>query len=828
MNKPSIPETGNNSTANFAEQYVKIGFALCPIPPVNGKPTKGPRVDGWNTPENAITSPAAARQYWEQHPSHNMGCIHGFSSPPTVAFDIDDVELTKLVFEGLGIDLDELTAGAPGTVGKPGRAKAWFKLPEELQGKVLSVVKLATADNKAVFELRTGRVQDVLPPSIHPDTGRPYEWKGPSPRDGFPELPAPLADMLQHWDKWKDTLESILPGWAPPQPARPAPRPAQGDGIIQQFNARYRVEEILERNGYKQKGKKWLSPTSETKAPGVSILPDGNVYSHHASDPLNDGRPHDPFDTARILEHGGDWKAATRDAAQQLGIEYRPPAPPPAQTSGEPARPQAWGKIQPLPEHGGEEQAAYPFESLPKALQRAALESARFQKVPVISPATIALSFLAVAIGKKAKISERDGLEHYPALFFSLIASSGERKSPPFKLLARPFERWIADNSGNQETATRRANAKNIVIDSAISALKQKAKKSDDLELISLEIADLESKRIAPPPSLRMFTTDITEQRLFQRMEEHNGEFAVLSGEGRQVFDNILGKYSGDGKTGDGIYLAGISGDTITRDRVGSGDGPEEGAIVTPCLNVCVMVQPDKYMEVARHPNLRASGALARIWAAWLPSLVGTRIEEKGESGLIENELAAYDKIIYDLLNAPLQENPHHARLSVDATEARRVLFNQIENLQGADKLLFDVRDIASKAVSQVTKLALILHISGNPYVLKTPESEVSIETWKAAQAIGMFHFTEAVRVQRMADENTALDMARTVLAWIKQKRITSVTSRKLAQFSPRPRPTGNQADTIIDILLDANYLREKPEPGKRKPVFEVNPELFT
>ena len=30
-----------------------------------------------------------------------------------------------------------------------------------------------------------------------------------------------------------------------------------------------------------------------------------------------------------------------------------------------------------------------------------------------------------------------------------------------------------------------------------------------------------------------------------------------------------MGKYSGDKRTGDALYLAGISGDTITRDRVG-------------------------------------------------------------------------------------------------------------------------------------------------------------------------------------------------------------------------------------------------------------------
>ena len=128
------------------------------------------------------------------------------------------------------------------------------------------------------------------------------------------------------------------------------------------------------------------------------------------------------------------------------------------------------------------------------------------------------------------------------------------------------------------------------------------------------KMAQEECKRTKVPPHPRMFTSDATEERLFQRMHIRNGEYAVLSGEGRPVFDSIMRKHSGKQRTGDAIYLAGTSGDTITRDRVGNEKGPEDRMIVNPCLNVCVMVQPDKYLEAARHPTLRESGALARIW----------------------------------------------------------------------------------------------------------------------------------------------------------------------------------------------------------------------
>ncbi len=130
--------------------------------------------------------------------------------------------------------------------------------------------------------------------------------------------------------------------------------------------------------------------------------------------------------------------------------------------------------------------------------------------------------------------------------------------------------------------------ARNACIDSQIQALKDQAKRSaktlseenwedkqTDREMTEQTITRLKAQRLREPPHPRMFTTNITEERLFQKMAAHGGEYAVLSGEGRPVIDAILGKYSGGGATGDAIYLAGISGDTITRDRVGGEQAPK-------------------------------------------------------------------------------------------------------------------------------------------------------------------------------------------------------------------------------------------------------------
>ena len=84
--------------------------------------SKAPRAMGWQRPEQAISTADAAREYWTANPDHNVGLLHSASG--TVALDIDNVEWTRIIFEGLGLDYDALMASAPRIVGRRRRARA--------------------------------------------------------------------------------------------------------------------------------------------------------------------------------------------------------------------------------------------------------------------------------------------------------------------------------------------------------------------------------------------------------------------------------------------------------------------------------------------------------------------------------------------------------------------------------------------------------------------------------------------------------------------------------------------------------------------------------
>lgn len=204
--------------SNFRE-YVEAGWALCKFNPGTKGP-EGPGAVGWNTRERAITDP--------QHVNGMLqgGLLHAFSN--TCSVDIDNLTEARAFMAARGIDLDAML-NAPDAVqivsGRPNRAKLLYRLTtplasrklapyQDLVGRVYHAVELRCAT-------RSGKsVQDVIPPSVHPDTGKPYQWKFNNELLGswkaLPELPQALLALWQDGQHEApallDTGEAQAPG----------------------------------------------------------------------------------------------------------------------------------------------------------------------------------------------------------------------------------------------------------------------------------------------------------------------------------------------------------------------------------------------------------------------------------------------------------------------------------------------------------------------------------------------------------------------------------------------------------------------------------------
>lgn len=179
-----------------ASEYVEEGMALINIP----SGTKGPVKKGWNNPENAITDPDNARAV-----RGNVGLAHAYCLPtPTAALDLDDLDKARIWLAERGVDVDALRDAEDAvkiSSGRKGRDKLLFRLPpgvSPLQTK--KITDPETGDTVLEFRCASANgltVQDVLPPSIHPDTGKPYQWAGKGNWRAIPEIPPPLLAVWQ-------------------------------------------------------------------------------------------------------------------------------------------------------------------------------------------------------------------------------------------------------------------------------------------------------------------------------------------------------------------------------------------------------------------------------------------------------------------------------------------------------------------------------------------------------------------------------------------------------------------------------------------------------
>ena len=311
-----------SQTANWACHYIeRFDLALVPLP----RAQKAPRHPGWNQDANLIRTPDQTREHWRQHPQDGFGAC--LEPSRLVSIDADYLDGSRAILAAEGVELDLLIATSPTIVGRAPRLE--FRAPADVKLSRRSIVWPAGGKHSqplTVLEFRAGRLQDVLPPSIHPSTGLPYRWHT-LPCYGFPPLPEGLLSLWLNFDAFKHRARNLCP-WAPPEPepiraSQTQYRSSNALSVIAQFNAGHDPACLLEAHGYIKSGaRRWKSPCGKGVA-GIVQLENGKIYSHHQTDVLAGEHALDAFDLFARLDHGGDTRAAVRAAAELLGLNRR-------------------------------------------------------------------------------------------------------------------------------------------------------------------------------------------------------------------------------------------------------------------------------------------------------------------------------------------------------------------------------------------------------------------------------------------------------------------------------------------------------------------------
>jgi hypothetical protein len=161
--------------------YIRAGFALCAI----RTGSKSPDYANWPTKPIPIDAADGL---------DGAGLLHVLSG--TAALDIDAIDAARPWLAERGVDVDALLEADNAvqiSSGRPGRAKLLYRMKRPLKTfkPKGSGLELRCATTKG------DSVQDVLPPSIHPDTKKPYVWTGGILSDwrNVPPIPASLLTL---------------------------------------------------------------------------------------------------------------------------------------------------------------------------------------------------------------------------------------------------------------------------------------------------------------------------------------------------------------------------------------------------------------------------------------------------------------------------------------------------------------------------------------------------------------------------------------------------------------------------------------------------------
>ena len=189
---------------SLLSSYCLNGLCLIAIP----RGMKGPITEGWNLRENVITNVEQLHLLDDS----NVGLAHAFCNPyPTCAVDFDDLKKAKNWFQKNGVEIDHYIHADDAVhivSGKANRLKLLFRLKA---GPMPSQV--IKEDSKTILEFRCATrkgltVQDVLPPSIHPETQQPYTWGG---KGHYSQIPVIPEEILILWKSLLATNQKTKP-----------------------------------------------------------------------------------------------------------------------------------------------------------------------------------------------------------------------------------------------------------------------------------------------------------------------------------------------------------------------------------------------------------------------------------------------------------------------------------------------------------------------------------------------------------------------------------------------------------------------------------------
>jgi putative DNA primase/helicase len=471
-----------------------------------------------------------------------------------------------------------------------------------------------------------------------------------------------------------------------------------------------------------------------------------------------------------------------------------------------------------------------PADILPSWLGVYAEAVSKHTQTPPAMAVMLGLPIVATCLQKRFVVSPFDGYTEQLSLWTLNVMPPATRKTPVTMSMAKPLTTWEQEQSELMESELIKDKTTRDVILKRIDRLNNEASKAEsnaDRNEIIQKIIRLREELPDEKKAPRLWTSDITPERLQGLMYENNERMAVINDEGG-IFEVMAGLYN-DGKTNPDIFLKSHTGSPLRVDR-----RSRTAVLQNPALTFGLAVQPaiiSKFSKGSQR-SFRGNGMLARFLYVIPKSNVGYR-DVKERNPIPASTLARYESGVFTLLSIQPQfdengiEVPRVLTLSQEAHDTWEEFHQGVEDDLKPGGALELISDWGGKLAGTALRIAGLLHV----VEYGADNLIIGKETIERALRLCRLLIEHAQATFDLMEEEKFISDAKYVFEWIMRKREMSFTRNNCQKELTRFRKV-DRLKEALKILTERSIISEakerKPEGGGRASIFyDVNPRLF-
>ena len=446
------------------------------------------------------------------------------------------------------------------------------------------------------------------------------------------------------------------------------------------------------------------------------------------------------------------------------------------------------------------------------------------QTPPALS-VLVGLAVLAAVLQRRFEVAPFADDYTEPLALWTLTAlPSGARKSAVFSAMTAPLLRWekLEYDRGRNERG-RVASARKLAEKRIERLLVDggKAKDDHDRERIRAEIQHEKDTMPAELRAPRLFTEDVTAERLQAMLAEYGERMALLSDEAG-IFQIMAGIYSGGNANLD-AFLKGHAGTAMRVDRAG-----REAHVDKPALSFGLALQPGVLSEVAASRRFRDSGLLARFLFAMPASNVGKR-DVRRRVAIPDQVRDDYEAQLFRLLEdvPAVPGKPRVLPMTEPALEMWADFAQEIEDHQGEGGRFEAISDWTSKLPGAVARIAALLELAE---VGRHAEAVSEIATERAV-ALGRLLIPHAQAAFGLLGTDDVDKDALAVVKWIRANGLEEFSRRECQKAMEGRFRNLERLTKALQRLEQQDALRHYTRRNKGAPSTEaclVNPKLLS